>query len=247
MIFAPFYRYETGCAAYLFGCIGHGKCAVVDPHEAEVDRYLSLAESKELQITHVIDTHVHADHVSGGPTLAERSGAKYCAHSGTDTARAFTALHDGDRLTLGNTLIDVRHTPGHTDDSLSLIVTDLRRGEAPWFVLTGDTLMSGAIGRPDLGGDSQRDAGRLYDSLHDILLALPDDLEVYPAHFAGSACSAGVSGKPSTTIGFEKRNNPQLSLGRDAFIVELSDRTVVPIANIAPTVARNRGRDLAQS
>ena len=132
--------------------------------------------------------------------------------------RPFTPLDEGAELELGNTRIRVLHTPGHTPESLSLVVTDLRRGPAPWFVITGDTLFSGAVGRLDLPGEARENASRLYTSLHEKLLGLPDEVEVYPAHFGGSACGAGLSGKPSSTIGFEKRFNRALSLGREAFV-----------------------------
>jgi hydroxyacylglutathione hydrolase len=218
MIFRPFLDFDHGCAAYLFGCGGQGLCAVVDAREPEVGEYAAFAAKKGMRITHVIDTHVHADHRSGGPALAERVGAAYCLHRAADVRRPFSPLDDGDEIGLGNTRIRVLHTPGHTPESVSLVVTDLRRGPEPWFVITGDTLFSGAVGRPDLPGQARENARRLYSSLHEKLLSLPDDLEVYPAHFGGSACGAGLSGKPSTTIGFEKRFNGTLALTRNEFV-----------------------------
>jgi hydroxyacylglutathione hydrolase len=218
MIFRPFLDFDHGCAAYLFGCGGKGLCAVVDPREPELADYVAFAEDKKMRITHVIDTHVHADHRSAGPALAAAIGARYCLHRCADVRRPFTPLEDGDDIDLGNTRMRVLHTPGHTPESISLVVTDLRRGPEPWFVITGDTLFSGAVGRPDLPGQARENAARLYTSLHEKLLNLPDDLEVYPAHFGGSACGAGLSGKPSTTIGFEKRFNRTLTLARDEFV-----------------------------
>jgi hydroxyacylglutathione hydrolase len=222
MIFTPFYRFDTGCAAYLLGCGGSGQCAVVDPHERSVDVYLTFAASKGLRITHVIDTHVHADHHSGGPELAMRAEAAYCLHESANVDLEFEPLCDGQVLTLGNLHISVLHTPGHTPESISLLVTDLRRGEDPWFVLTGDTLLVGAVGRPDLGRRAREHARELHDSIHERLLTLPDELEVYPAHFSGSVCGVGLSGKPSSTIGFEKRWNPLLSRSRDEFVEALT-------------------------
>ena len=146
MIFKPYYYFETGCAAYLFGCGGLGKCAVVDAHEEDVDAYVAFAASKGMRITHVIDTHVHADHRSGGPALAKKVGATYCLHESADVALPFEPLEDGQEIELGNTRVKVLHTPGHTPESISLVVTDLRRGADPWFVLTGDTLFVGASG-----------------------------------------------------------------------------------------------------
>jgi hydroxyacylglutathione hydrolase len=222
MIFKPFYSFETGCAAYVFGCGSLGKCAVVDPHEKDVDAYAAFAESKGMRITHVIDTHLHADHRSGGPALAEKLGAAYCLHESAQTALPFEPIRDGQEIELGNTRIRVLHTPGHTPESVSLVVTDLRRGTDPWFVLTGDTLFVGSVGRPDLPGRARENAGELYDSIHAKLLTLPGDVEVYPAHFAGSMCGAGMSGKPSSTIAFEKRWNAILSKTRSDFVDALA-------------------------
>jgi hydroxyacylglutathione hydrolase len=223
MIFKPYYYFETGCAAYLFGCGTLGKCAVVDAHEHDVDAYIAFAASKGMKITHVIDTHVHADHRSGGRELARKTGAAYCLHEAAAVGFSFTPLRDGQEIELGNTHIKILHTPGHTPESVCLVVTDLRRGPEPWFVLTGDTLFVGAVGRPDLPGQIRKNAGELYDSIQAKLLTLPDDLEICPAHFAGSVCGAGMSGKPSSSIAFEKRWNPMLSKGRDDFIAALMD------------------------
>jgi glyoxylase-like metal-dependent hydrolase (beta-lactamase superfamily II) len=241
MIFRPFFDFDHGCAAYAFGCGGKGLGAVVDPREPEIDDYVAFAQAKNLRITHVIDTHVHADHRSGGPQLAERLGASYSLHRSADVSRHFTPLDDGDEIELGNTRVRVLHTPGHTPESVSLLVTDLRRGPAPWFVITGDTLFSGAVGRPDLAGQARDNASRLYTSLHEKLLTLPDDIEVYPAHFGGSACGAGLSGKPSSTIGFEKRFNPALSLSRDEFVEAVALVAPKP-AGADAALEFNRGR-----
>ena len=241
MIFKPFYYFDTGCASYVFGCGTVGKCAVVDPQARGVDAYLQFAADKRMSITHVIDTHVHADHRSGGLDLARRANARYCLHEAADVSVPFTPLHDGEEIELGNTRVAVLHTPGHSSESICLLVTDLRRGTEPWFVLTGDTLFSGAVGRPDLPGHARESASQLYDSLHDKVLTLPDTLEAYPAHFGGSACGVGLSGKPSTTLSFEKRFNPMLTFDREAFVEALS---VVPPkpANMDAIFARNQGR-----
>jgi hydroxyacylglutathione hydrolase len=241
MIFSPNYHFDTGCAGYLLGCGTVGLCAVVDAHERDIDAYVALAASKAMRISHVIDTHVHADHRSGGPALARRTGGVYCLHERADVATPFTPLRDGDDIELGNTRVRILHTPGHTPESICLLVRDLRRGPEPWFVLTGDTLFVGAIGRPDLPGRARENAGELYDSIHDKLLTLPDALEIFPAHFAGSACGVGMSGKPSSSIGFEKRWNPMLTLTREAFVDALSEVQPKP-EEMAAIVRFNQGR-----
>jgi glyoxylase-like metal-dependent hydrolase (beta-lactamase superfamily II) len=242
MIFKPYYYFETGCAAYLFGCGGLGQCAVVDAHESDIEAYAAFAASKGMRITHVIDTHVHADHHSGGAALAKLVGAPNHLHASANVDLSFEPLVDRQEFALGNTRVTVLHTPGHTPESLCLVVTDLRRGPAPWFVLTGDTLFAGAVGRPDLPGHARENAGELHDSIHAKLLTLPDELEIYPGHFAGSACGAGMSGKPSSTIAFEKRWNPLLSKSREEFIAALADVPPKPAA-MEQILRINQGRD----
>lgn len=242
MIFKPFYRDDTGCAAYVFGCGGVGVGAAVDPQERDVEAYAEFASAKGLRITHVIDTHVHADHRSGGRRLAERTGAKYCLHRAADVTFPFEPLEDGQEIVLGNTRVRVLHTPGHTPESICLLVTDLRRGPEPWFVLTGDTLFSGAVGRPDLPGNARQSAAKLHESLASKLLPLPGELEVYPAHFSGSACGAGLSGKPSTTIAFERRWNPLLSLAKEEFVARSSEGIPAKPAEMEAILRENQGR-----
>ena len=135
----------------------------------------------------------------------------------------------------------VLHTPGHTLDSICLLVSDNRRSEDPWFVITGDTLFVGAVGRPDLAGRETEMAGMIYDSLHEKILSLPNDVEIYPGHQAGSVCGAGISGKPSSTIGFEKRFNPLLSCSRDDFVTALTGEIPPRPAEMARMVAANIG------
>lgn len=240
MIFRPYYTFETGCAAYFFGCGGLGQACVVDAHEEDIDDYVAFAESKGVRITHVFDTHIHADHRSGGRALAKRVGAPYHLHESANVEFSFEPVRDGQEIELGNTRVLVLHTPGHTPESICLLVTDERRGPDPWFVLTGDTLFVGAVGRPDLPGRARDNASELYDSIHEKLLTLSSDLEIYPGHFSGSLCGAGMSGKPSSTIAFERRFNPLLSKTRDEFIDALSDVAPKP-ASMQALLRENRG------
>jgi glyoxylase-like metal-dependent hydrolase (beta-lactamase superfamily II) len=214
MIFRQILHPATGCASYIFGCTGKHALAVVDPHADHLADYLAIAQAADAPIRAIVETHVQADHLSCAPGLTARVGAPIYLHVAADVAFPHETLHDGDEIVLGNDYLRVLHTPGHSPDSITLLVGDRVRGEDPWFALTGDTLFVGDAGRPDLGaldgaGDAACAASTLYDSLQK-LLALPDDLEIYPAHFAGSACGRAMSGKPSSTIGFERRFNPAL-------------------------------------
>lgn len=242
MFFRQFATKEA-TLSYFFGC---GSCHVgvaVDPVLGDEDWFVEQAKKQDVKITHVIDTHVHADHFSGGRALAERTGALYCLHeSNADrVAFKFEALHDNQHIVVGNVVIEVRYTPGHTPDSICLVVTDRRRGEAPWFVLTGDSMFVGAIGRPDLAGKEQEMAAQLFDSLHDRVLTLPDDIELYPGHTSGSACGAGISGKPVSTLGFEKRWNPLLSMERGPFVTALTREIPPRPAQMDEWMAANLG------
>lgn len=172
---------------------------------SDLETYREIAHRLGLKILHVIDTHVHADHVSGGRALAQSLGADYCLHESAPAAFEFKRIKDGEELDLGNVVIHVMHTPGHTPDSVCLAVVDRTRGDEPWFVLTGDALLVGDAGRPDLS--PERDVDAMYDSLHQRLSPLPDHVELFPAHFSGSVCGRSLSGKPSSTLGFERRHN----------------------------------------
>lgn len=237
------YAARDATLSYFFGCAGHGKAVAVDVVAGDEDWFLDAAKQAEVRIEYVIDTHVHADHLSGGRRLAQECGARYALHEGNrgQVRFEFIPLADGQLLDVGNVKVRVLHTPGHTPDSLCLLVSDLRRCEAPWFVVTGDTLFVGAVGRPDLAGQEREMAAQLHDSLHAKLLHLPDDVEIFPGHQAGSACGAGLSGKPSSTIGFEKRWNPALSMRRDAFIDAVTADIPPPPAAMAQILAANRG------
>lgn len=228
--------------SYFFGCAGHGKGVAVDVVAGDEDWFVEEAKKAKAAITHVIDTHVHADHLSGGRKLARLVGAPYCLHERAAgvVKFPFELLRDNQVIEVGNVLVRVLHTPGHTPESVSLLVIDKRRGEEPWFVLTGDTLFVGAVGRPDLLGREREMAGMLFDTLQTKLLSLPDTLEIFPAHQAGSACGVGLSGKPSSTLGFEKRWNPVLSIrNRDEFIAYLTRDIPPRPANMDQIVAAN--------
>ena len=200
-----------GCFSYILGCPASGEMIVVDP-KRDVQDYLDISRDEGMKIVKIIDTHVHADHVSGAHELASRTGAEICMHPDTPAEFKFTPLPEGLVLEAGNARMEVLHTPGHTPHSISLVVSDLARSEDPWLVLTGDLLFVGDIGRPDLVGQAvlEEQIANLYNSIFKKLGKLPDYLEVYPAHGAGSLCGKGMSPKTVTTLGYERRHNPRL-------------------------------------
>jgi hydroxyacylglutathione hydrolase len=212
----------------------------VDPQANDIDNYIEFAKAKGMEIKYVIDTHVQADHVSGGRRLAQLTGADYCLHGAAEVTFDFTPLTDDQHLDLGNVSIRVLHTPGHTPESICLLVTDKTRGPEPWFLLTGDTLFVGAIGRPDLPGNVKESAAQLYESLHQKILVLRETLEIYPAHFSGSLCGAGMSGKPMSTLAFEKRWNPTLALDRGSFIEKMASTSPPKPAEMEAVLRANR-------
>ncbi|SMO57696.1 MBL fold metallo-hydrolase [Melghirimyces algeriensis] len=209
MIFRQLLHFDPVGASYVFGCGGKASAAVVDP-QLDIEPYLKASEETGMNIKYVIDTHLHADHLSGGRKLAEETGAKYVLHKNADVKYDFFGVQDGDFLDLGNVKIRVLHTPGHTPEHISLLVTDRTRGEDPWFVLTGHTLMIGDVGRTELASNIEEGARDLYHSVFEKLLGLEDHIEIYPGAFSGSVCGRSLSGKPFSTIGFEKRFNPAL-------------------------------------
>lgn len=240
MIFRPMANDGAGCIAYLVGCEHEGVAAVVDPGRADVEPSLTLAHAKGLRVAHVLDTHIHADHVSGARELAAAAGAEVGLHEAADVRYPHAALKDGQRLRLGTVEIRVVHTPGHTPESMSLVVTDTSRGEEPWFVLTGDTLFVGDVGRPDFGGESA--AAELHRSLFDRLLPLGDAVEVYPAHGAGSLCGRAMSSKVGSTIGFERRFNAALRhADPDGFVRALMQGIPPRPPSMDRIIAKNRG------
>jgi len=243
MIFQQILNEEAGCLSYLIGCGEAGQGIVVDPARDRIDEYLEMARRKGLTITHIVDTHVHADHVSGNQALAAKTGARIHIHPAASAAFPHAPVEDGAGLKIGNVSLKVLHTPGHTPDSIALLVTDLSRGTEPWFVLTGDTLFVGDVGRPDFGGDQA--AASLYRSLGEKLLRLPDSVEVYPAHGAGSSCGRAMSSKTASTIGFERRFNPALQAPNvDTFVRRLMTGLPPKPPNFDRIIARNRAQAL---
>ena len=202
-----------GCFSYIVGCPRAGVMAVVDPRR-DIDVYLQVAKEQGMRITHIFDTHVHADHISGARELGRASGADIYLHESAPVEYEIKKVKDGDEFKLGNAVLRVLHTPGHTPNSISLLVTDLARSEQPAMILTGDLLFVGDTGRPDLPGEEILDEQirNLYDSLHTTLGDLPGFLEIYPAHGQGSLCGGGMSAKPSSTLGYERVANPRLRL-----------------------------------
>jgi glyoxylase-like metal-dependent hydrolase (beta-lactamase superfamily II) len=211
VILRPFLHAEGSCASYLFGCTTQRRLAVVDPHEALVDEYLAAAEAAGAPIEAVFETHVQADHVSGLPSLVAATGATAYLPPETGVEFDHVPLGDGTRVELGNTIVTALATPGHAPAHNAYVVADLRRGTEPWLVFTGDSLLIGDVGRPDLhaGGDPLPLARELRASL-DTLLELSDDVLVLPSHYSGSVCGRSLSGNPFSTIGFERRHNQAL-------------------------------------
>jgi hydroxyacylglutathione hydrolase len=240
MILRRFIVPETGCASYLFGCTSKGEVGVVDPHADLVGDYIETAGSAGARIAHVFDTHVHADHPSGALELAERTGAHLRLPEHAPVEFHFEPLQDGEEIVLGNTRVGVLSTPGHAWAHACLLVTDTTRGEEPWLVFTGDTLFVGAVGRPDLHGQERELAQALQRSIHERLLTLPDWIEIHPGHVGGSACGAGISSNPSSTIGFERRHNALLNGdGHDFVDRVLADLHPAP-PEFAHIYAKNR-------
>jgi glyoxylase-like metal-dependent hydrolase (beta-lactamase superfamily II) len=224
MLLRPFLNDAGSCASYLFGCTTHGKLAVVDPHADLVDDYVAAASAIGSPIVAVFETHVQADHVSGLPSLVERTGANAYLPVDAGVDFEYVALADGVVVELGNTVVTAIATPGHAPAHLAYAVADRRRGdEEPWLVFSGDSLLIGDVGRPDLhvAGDAHGQARLLHSSLQ-RLLELPDHVVLYPSHYGGSVCGRGLSGNPISSIGFERRHNPLLAVAEpDAFADEL--------------------------
>jgi glyoxylase-like metal-dependent hydrolase (beta-lactamase superfamily II) len=236
MILRPFLHAPGSCASYLFGCTTHRQLAVVDPHAELVDEYVAAAAAIGAPITAVFETHVQADHVSGLPVLVEQTGATAYLPAAAGVEFAHAALADGEVVELGNTVVTAIATPGHAPAHNAYTVADRRRGtEEPWLVFTGDSLLIGDVGRPDLhvAGDVQGQARLLQRSLR-RLLELPDHVIVYPSHYGGSVCGRGLSGNPISSIGFERAHNRMLA------IAEPDDFAAALLADLPPAPADQR-------
>ena len=250
MYFRQVLNDPTACASYLLGCKTVGLFAVVDPHADLVDDYIALAEAQGARIAAVIETHVQADHLSGLPELVARTGATAYVPEGAGVELDHHPLADGEVIVLGNTEVRALATPGHAAAHHAYVITDRTRGDEPWFVLTGDALLVGDAGRPDLHAGGERTveemARTLYRSLTDRLLTLPDHLALYPGHYSGSVCGRGLSANPVSTIGFERRHNRALRFeDEDSFVAALvQDIPPVPEDQAGIVAANRSGRPL---
>jgi hydroxyacylglutathione hydrolase len=196
--------------SYLFGCAGQAAGAVVDPI-GDVQVYLRAAEETGMRIRFVFDTHIHADHPSAARRLAEACAADYVLCTSADVAFPYRSVRDGDVLSLGNVAVRILHTPGHTPEHICLLVSDATRADEPWFVFTGHTLMVGDLGRTELAASAEEGARAMFASVQ-RLKRLPDYVEVLPGAFSGSLCGRRLSGKPWSTIGFERQHNAAFAM-----------------------------------
>jgi hydroxyacylglutathione hydrolase len=240
MLFLQFLNDDLGCASYLVGCEGAGEAVVVDPPYA-IEPLLEAAKRHDVRIVRVIETHTHADHVSGHGRLALEHGIPVSIHPAAQVDYPSDPMPDGAEITVGNVTLRCIHTPGPRPEHCCLAIVDHTRAEEPWILLTGDSLFVGDAARPDLAVGAQEGAEGLFHSLN-RLLELHDGVEVYPGHVAGSLCGKGMSSKGSTTIGFERRFNPMLAFSDvSAFVAESAAISAPKPPNLAHIVETNRG------
>jgi len=243
MLFRQIIHEDLGCASYLVGDTASGVAAVVDP-QWDIDPYLHLARLHGVRIEHVLETHNHADHVSGHGRLARASGATIHVHELARAEYPHEAFGDGWVLRLGDgARIEAIHTPGHRPEHTSFLLRDASRGDDPWAALTGDCLFVGDVARPDLAVEPREGAADIFRSLHERLLKLPEETEVWPGHLGGSLCgSSGIDLKTCSTIGFERRHNRALEFESEAEFVEDAVATIgSKPPNVEHIVSLNRG------
>jgi glyoxylase-like metal-dependent hydrolase (beta-lactamase superfamily II)/rhodanese-related sulfurtransferase len=236
MYFKQFLNERCGCASYAVASRRTHDAAIIDP-AIETEPYDALLRERGFRLQYVIDTHIHADHVSGARRLATQYGAQLCLHESAQVAYPFRPLRDHQELELGQLRLRVLHTPGHRPELISILIVNPPRSPEPSMVLTGDSLLVGDVGRPDFGGG---DVAAQYESLTN-LLRLPDWVAVFPGHFEGP-CGKGMCGRPSTTIGFERLYNPLARLDRREFITRVGQGVPPRPLNMTAIEATNRGR-----
>jgi hydroxyacylglutathione hydrolase len=247
VLFRQVIQEDLGCASYLVGDSSAGLALVVDP-QWDIDPYLRLSRLHGVRIEHVLETHNHADHVSGHGRLARATGAAIHVHELAGAEYPHEAFTDGWTLTVGEVELEALHTPGHRPEHTSFLLRDAGRGGDPWAVLTGDSLFVGDVARPDLAIEPREGAAAIFSSMHDRLFSLPDEVEVWPGHLGGSLCgSSGIDNKTSSTIGFERGHNRALRFSTMEEFVEdavstLGDRP----PNVERIVALNQGPLLEQ-
>jgi glyoxylase-like metal-dependent hydrolase (beta-lactamase superfamily II)/rhodanese-related sulfurtransferase len=240
VLFQQFLDEDLGCAAYLVGDEEAGVAAVVDPPYG-IEPLLAAAERHDVDIIRCVETHTHADHVSGHGRLALEHDVPVSIHPAAGAEYRHDDLADGQELELGQVTLQAIHTPGHRPEHTCLAVSDRTRADEPWLVLTGDSLLVGDTARPDLAVGALEGAADLFGSLR-RLLELPDGVEVFPGHVAGSLCGKAMSSKGSSTIGFERRFNGALQLSdRETFVAETAGVSTAKPPNMARIVELNRG------
>jgi hydroxyacylglutathione hydrolase len=242
MLFRQITQDDLGCASYLVGDESAGVAAVVDP-QLDIDEYLRLARYAGVHIEHILETHNHADHVSGHGRLAAATGAAIHIHREAGAEYDHAPFDDGWELELGEVTVRAVHTPGHRPEHTAFALSDAGRGEEPWAVLTGDSLFVGDIARPDLAVDKEEGARGIFRSLHEKLLALPDTCEVWPGHLGGSLCGGpGMDMKGASTIGYEREHSDLLAIGEEDEFVRRATAGLRPQPpNFKAIVERNRG------
>jgi hydroxyacylglutathione hydrolase len=240
VIFRQFVDDDLGCASYLVGDEAVGEALIVDP-ALRIEQYLEAAERHDLRLVRVLETHTHADHVSGHGRLALEHGLPVAIHRAAEAEYPHESLRDGEEIAVGAVVVRTIHTPGHRPEHCAFAVIDTQRATEPWLVLTGDSLFVGDVARPDLAVDAHEGSEGLFGSLR-RLAELPDGVEVFPGHVAGSLCGAAMSSKPSTTIGFERRFNASFALADLQDFVSGSTGSLPPRPpNMERIVALNRG------